>query len=88
MNIKTLIDEKEIQDRIKIVADKIQKDYDNEEIVIVCILKGAAFFATELASFNGERKGIDICDILFALSIFFSFAIPCTIFFFLKSNNS
>ena len=44
MNIKTLIDEKEIQDRIKIVADKIQKDYDNEEIVIVCILKGAAFF--------------------------------------------
>ena len=49
MNIKTLIDEKEIQDRIKIVADKIQKDYDNEEIVIVCILKGAAFFATELA---------------------------------------
>lgn len=49
MNIKTLIDEKEIQDRIKILADKIQKDYDNEEIVIVCILKGAAFFATELA---------------------------------------
>ena len=46
------------------------------------------FFATKLASFNGERKGIDICDILFALSIFFSFAIPCTIFFFLKSNNS
>ena len=38
MNIKTLIDEKEIQDRIKIVADKIQKDYDNEEIVIVNVL--------------------------------------------------
>lgn len=49
MNIKTLIDEKEIEKRIKEVAKQIENDYLNDEIVIVCILKGAAFFATDLA---------------------------------------
>ncbi len=49
MNIKTLIDEKEIEDRIKEVAKQIENDYLNEEIVIICILKGAAFFATDLS---------------------------------------
>lgn len=48
MNIKTLISESDIQERIKSIASQIEKDY-NEEIVIICILKGAAFFATELA---------------------------------------
>jgi len=49
MNIKTLIDEKKIENRIKEVAKQIENDYSNEEIVIICILKGAAFFATDLA---------------------------------------
>lgn len=49
MNIKTLIDEKKIENRIKEVAKQIENDYLNEEIVIICILKGAAFFATDLA---------------------------------------
>lgn len=49
MNIKTLIDEKKIENRIKEIAKQIENDYSNEEIVIICILKGAAFFATDLA---------------------------------------
>ena len=49
MDIKVLITEEEITSRTKELAHQIQKDYNNEEIVIVCILKGAAFFATELA---------------------------------------
>lgn len=49
MDIKTLISEEEIEKRIKALVQEIQKDYNNEEIVIVCILKGAVFFATELA---------------------------------------
>lgn len=49
MNIKTLIDEKKIENRIKEVAKQIENDYLNEEIVVICILKGAAFFATDLA---------------------------------------
>ena len=49
MDIKVLITEEEITSRTRELALQIQKDYNNEEIVIVCILKGAAFFATELA---------------------------------------
>lgn len=49
MNIKTLISENEIQDRIKQLAQEIQNDYKDQEIILICILKGAAFFATELA---------------------------------------
>ena len=48
MDIKTLISKSELQERINAIAKEIEKDY-NEEIVIICILKGAAFFATELA---------------------------------------
>ena len=49
MDIKVLITEQEIASRTRELAKQIQKDYNNEEIVIVCILKGATFFAVELA---------------------------------------
>lgn len=49
MDIKVLITEEEIVTRTRELAKQIQEDYNNEEIVIICILKGAAFFATELA---------------------------------------
>ena len=55
MNIKVLISEKEIQNRIKEIAKQIEKDYENEEIVLICTLKGAVFFTTELA------KNISLC---------------------------
>lgn len=49
MDIKVLITEQEIASRTRELAEQIQRDYNNEEIVIVCILKGATFFAVELA---------------------------------------
>ena len=49
MDIKVLITEQEIASRTRELAKQIQRDYNNEEIVIVCILKGATFFAVELA---------------------------------------
>ena len=49
MDIKVLITEQEIASRTRELAEQIQKDYNNEEIVIVCILKGATFFTVELA---------------------------------------
>ena len=49
MDIKVLITEQEIASRTRELAKQIQKDYNNEEIVIVCILKGATFLAVELA---------------------------------------
>lgn len=47
--IKVLIDEEELNTRIKQMADKISEDYKNEEIVLVCILRGAVYFAIDLS---------------------------------------
>ncbi len=49
MQIKTLISQEEIQERIKELARQIEKDYNSEEIVMIVILNGAAFFAMDLA---------------------------------------
>ncbi len=47
--IKILIDEEKLNKRISEIAKKISSDYINEEIVLVCILKGAAYFAIDLS---------------------------------------
>ena len=49
MEIKTLINENDLTSRIEEVAKQIQKDFNGEEIVLICVPKGAAFFAIELA---------------------------------------
>ena len=46
--IKTLIDEETIDERISELASEINKDYKDKKPVIVCILKGAVYFFTDL----------------------------------------
>ena len=47
--IGVLIAEEEIDKRVREMADQISKDYAGKTIHLVCILKGSAFFACELA---------------------------------------
>lgn len=47
--IKVLYSMEEIQKRIAELGKEITKDYEGKEIVIVCILKGAVFYAVDLA---------------------------------------
>lgn len=47
--IKVLIDEEKLNKRIEEIADEISRDYNNEEIILVCILKGAAYFTIDLS---------------------------------------
>ena len=47
--INVLINESKIDNRIEQLAKEIEKDYIGKEIIFVCLLKGAAFFAIELA---------------------------------------
>ena len=49
MVLHTLINEIDLKNRIKELAQQIQKDFDNEEIIFICILKGSVFFTIELA---------------------------------------
>lgn len=48
-NIRVLLPEEELAARITEIGEQISKDYEGESVFIVCILKGAAFFACELA---------------------------------------
>lgn len=47
--VKEMLSEEELANRIKELGEQISKDYEGEDVFLVCILKGAAFFACELA---------------------------------------
>ena len=47
--IKTLLSEDEIQKGIKELAEHLNELYKGEELYMVCVLKGAVMFATDLA---------------------------------------
>ncbi|RUP78341.1 hypoxanthine phosphoribosyltransferase [Corynebacterium propinquum] len=44
-----LISEEEIKQRVKALADKVSKDYAGNDLLLVCVLKGAAVFLTDFA---------------------------------------
>lgn len=52
--IKKLISKKQINLRVKELANSIYEKYKDEEVVFVCTLKGAVFFACDLLK---EYKG-------------------------------
>ena len=47
--IKVLLTEEEVDARIGEIAAQISKDYEGQEIHLICILKGGVFFTCELA---------------------------------------
>jgi len=47
--IKVLIDEKKLQERIYEMAKQIEEEYKGKEITFICILKGSVFFTMDLA---------------------------------------
>lgn len=47
--VRIMLPEEEIDHRIRELGAQISKDYEGESIFLVCILKGASFFACELA---------------------------------------
>ena len=47
--IKVLIEETKIDKRLKEIANQIEQDYENKDIVFLCVLKGSVVFTVELA---------------------------------------
>ena len=47
-NIDTLIDPRSLQRRISELANEITTDYQNQEFLLVCILRGGVVFLTDL----------------------------------------
>jgi len=48
-NLKVLITEEKLNERIAEIADEMHKEYGDNEITFICILKGSIFFTVELA---------------------------------------
>lgn len=45
---ETLISEEEIALRIEALGEAITKDYENQDLVVICVLKGAFMFCSDL----------------------------------------
>ena len=54
--IKTLISKRDLNKRIGEIANQISKDFNKEPILIVCVLKGATYFAVDLSKKIKDNK--------------------------------
>ena len=54
--INVMITEEEISKRILEVADRINKDYEGRELILICVLKGGVMFMCDLA----KRLNLDV----------------------------
>lgn len=59
MNIEVLIDEEKINNRILEIADLINRKYNNEELLVVGILKGSFVFMSDLIKRLNSSLEID-----------------------------
>lgn len=50
-NIKVLIDEETLTNRVKELGGQITNDYKNEELIVICILKGSLYFTADLTKY-------------------------------------
>lgn len=56
-NIEVLYNEEKINERVKVLADTLYHKYGNEEVVFICTLKGAVFFACDLLkNYKGDAR--------------------------------
>ena len=62
-NIKVLLSEEEVDERIKQIAAKISKDYAGKEPHLICVLKGGVFFTCELAKRITVPVSIDFMSV-------------------------
>ena len=49
--LKTLIPADKIQERIKELADILNSEYKEEDVYVICVLKGAVMFMTDLVKY-------------------------------------
>lgn len=58
-NIKVLLSEEKIAQKIKELAELISKEYEGKSIHLICVLKGGVFFMTELSKHITVPVSID-----------------------------
>jgi len=49
MTQQTIIERRQIEDRVAEMGKEISRDLEGHQVILLCVLKGAVFFATDLA---------------------------------------
>ncbi len=62
-SVKVMIEEAEVDRRIKEIGDQITKDYAGKDVHLVCVLKGGSFFMCELAKRIGLNVSLDFMSV-------------------------
>lgn len=62
-SIKVLLSEEEIDQRIREMAKEISKEYEGQELHLLCVLKGGVFFMTELSKHITVPVSIDFMSV-------------------------
>lgn len=62
-HVKVLISEEDIKKRVKEIGEQISKDYEGQAVYLLCILKGAVFFYTDLAREISVPVSIDFMSV-------------------------
>ena len=61
--VEVMISEKEVIDKIKLMAEEISEQYKDKEIHLICVLKGGVFFMCELAKHITVPVSLDFMSI-------------------------
>lgn len=61
--IKELIDEQTLQNRIREMGKQITNDYKEKEIVLICILKGSMYFTVDLSKHIENKVKIEVIQV-------------------------
>ena len=56
--VRVLVEEEEVDKRIRDLGEQISKDYEGKEVHLICVLKGGVFFMCELAKRITASSGV------------------------------
>ena len=62
-NISVYLTEEQISERVKEMGKQISRDYGDEPVYLICILKGSMFFTCELAKRITSPVEIDFMSV-------------------------
>lgn len=61
--IRVLINREQLNDRINILSNQIEKDYKDKDLHIICVLKGSVFFTMDLIRNINQNVRLDFVKI-------------------------
>lgn len=62
-HIEILISEKDLNKRISELADNINKDFENQDLILICVLKGSIMFMADIAKKLTPKVEFEFIDV-------------------------